>query len=169
MAGKVKEKPSITRKVTEKVKAAPKELLRRGLLTGAEKLQGQLRDASQGGRQEETEADRAQNTAQTAARQTAYRLEKLVHGKKKVRTGQLDAHTDVGETAPDFSAPDLQSGQGSPQGSTEPVQIKTRDTARHFSAGQRRRPALLELVWIRLSGELVRHLRQLVRQRVRIH
>ena len=138
MAGKVKEKPSITRKVSEKAKASPKELLRRGLLTGAEKLQGQLRDASQGGRQEDTEADHAQNTARTAARQTAYRLEKLVHGKKKIRTGKLDAHTDVDDTAPDLSAQNLQSGQGDLPDSAEPVRVKTKDAARRFSPADHR-------------------------------
>lgn len=44
----------------------PKELLQRGLLTGTEKLKGQLRDAAEGGRREYTEADRVQDTARRA-------------------------------------------------------------------------------------------------------
>lgn len=47
---KVKEKRSVVRKAKEKIQAAPKELLRRGLLIGTEKLKGQLRDAVDGGR-----------------------------------------------------------------------------------------------------------------------
>lgn len=50
------------------VQAAPKELLRRGLLTGTEKLKGQLRDAAEGGQRGDTEADRAQDTARMGAR-----------------------------------------------------------------------------------------------------
>lgn len=50
---KVKEKRSVVRKAKEKIQAAPKELLRRGLLTGTEKLKGQLRDAAEGGRRAE--------------------------------------------------------------------------------------------------------------------
>ena len=128
------EKPFVSKSIKKKFQAAPKELLRRGLLSGAEKLQSQLRDAAQGGRQEETEADRAQSMTRTAARQTLHRLEKLAHGKKKVRTGKLDAHTDVDGTAPEFSTPDLQSGQGGPPDNLEPVQIKTKDAARRLSS-----------------------------------
>ena len=91
----------VSNSVKEKIQAAPKELLRRGLLTGTEKLNGQLRDAAEGGRREETEVERAQNSAQTAARQTANRLEKLAHGRKKVRTGRQEFHTGVDGTRPD--------------------------------------------------------------------
>ena len=46
---KIKEKASVSKNAKGKIQAAPKELLRRGLLTGTEKLNGQLRDAAEGG------------------------------------------------------------------------------------------------------------------------
>ena len=89
---KVKEKKSVSKKAKEKIQAAPKELLRRGLLTGTEKLRGQLRDVAEGGRREDTEADHAQAAARTATQRAVYRLKKLVPGKTRVWTGRLGTH-----------------------------------------------------------------------------
>lgn len=68
---KIKEKKPARKLAKEKIQAAPKELFRRGLLTGTEKLKGQLRDANQGGRREDTEADHAQNAAQAGVQRAA--------------------------------------------------------------------------------------------------
>ena len=126
---KVKEKSCVSNSTKEKIQAAPKELFRRGLLTGTEKLHGQLRDAAEGGRQEGTEVECVQNSARAATRQAVNRLEKLAHGKKKVCTGRLEYHRDADETRPDFSTPDIQTEQAGPSDITEPVRIKTREAA----------------------------------------
>ncbi len=47
----------------EKVKAAPKTLVRRGLEDGTQRLRGQLRDAAQGGRADDYGGDRIEDTA----------------------------------------------------------------------------------------------------------
>ena len=102
-------------------------MLRRGLLTGTERLQGQLRDAAEGGRREETEVERTQNSARAAAQRTVHRAEKLTHGKEKVRTGRPESHTDADGTRQDVSPSDIQTEQAGPSDSTEPVRIKTRE------------------------------------------
>lgn len=108
-----------------KVQAAPKELLRRGLLTGTEKLKGQLRDAAEGGQRKDTEVDRAQDTARMGARLAVDKLSRLALGKKKARSWSGEAgEPQVGS---DPSAPGTQTEPSIPHGGTEPARIKTRD------------------------------------------
>ena len=149
MARKIKEKPSVSRTAKEKIQAAPKEILRRGLLTGTEKLRGQLRDAAEGGRREDTEADRAQAAARAATQRTVYRLQKLAPGKKKAWTGRLETHADMNDppsndSAPDSllddPVPDSPAGQPDAQNTTEPVRIKTREAADRSLPVESRRP-----------------------------
>ena len=131
MARKVKEKRSGSRKVREKVQTAPKELLRRGLLTGAEKLKGQLRDAAEGGRREDTEADSAQDTAQRGARLAVDKLGRLARRKERTWSGTMEggaeapkayeAHSNV----PDGTSASTE--QTAPPVNGEPVRIKTRE------------------------------------------
>lgn len=125
---KIKEKTFVSKCAKEKIQAAPK-FLRRGLLTGTKKLQGQLRDAAEGGRREDTEADRTQAAARTATQRAAYRLKKLAHGKKKVWTGRLESCTGTDDADPENSTPDIQTEQVAPSDSVEPVQIKTREAS----------------------------------------
>lgn len=73
----------ILQKAKEKVQSAPKELLRRGLLDGTEKIYGQLRDTAQGGQREDTAADRMQGTTERGARLAVDRLGRMRLGKKK--------------------------------------------------------------------------------------
>lgn len=117
----IKEKKAVRKLAKEKIRAAPKELLRRGLLMGTEKLKGQLRDAAEGGRREDTETDRAQNTAQAMGR-----LGKLGRGKRrgggkpeKARSG-----TDAPEAHADMPAPGSQAGADIPASGAEPVRIR---------------------------------------------
>ncbi len=130
---KVKEKPSISKSTKEKARAAPKELLRRGLLTGAEKLKDQLRDAAEGGKREDNELNRAQGATWSAARQAAYRLGKLTPQKGKFQAGRMETRADQAEGRSDLPASDIQTRQDTPSDSPEPVRIKTRDTARQVS------------------------------------
>ena len=108
-----------------KIQAAPKELLRRDLLTGTEKLKGQLRDAAEGGRREDTEVDRARDTVRMGARLAVDKLGRLVLGKKNARSWSGEA----GElqVVSDPSAPSTQIEPSTPHGGAEPVRIKTRD------------------------------------------
>ncbi len=108
-----------------KIQAAPKELLRRGLLTGTEKLKGQLRDAAEGGRREDTEADRVQDTARMGACLAVDKLCRLALGKKKARSRSGEAGEP--QAGSDPSAPGTQIEPSTPHGGTEPVRIKTRD------------------------------------------
>ena len=50
---RIKEKPTTSTKIKEKVTAAPKELARRGLSDGADRLGRQLRDGGQQGQSED--------------------------------------------------------------------------------------------------------------------
>ena len=123
-----------------KIQAAPKEFLRRGLLTGEEKLKGQLRDAAEGGRREDTETDRVQDTARMDARRAAGRLEKLVRGKEKNkgRLGRSRSDTAVPEAHVDAPSPNTQAGPDITPSSAEPVRIKTREAASGVSTVERR-------------------------------
>ena len=53
---KIKEKPTLGERVKEKAVSAPKELLRKGLDDGSERLRTQLRDTAQQGRRDDMAA-----------------------------------------------------------------------------------------------------------------
>lgn len=156
---KVKEKAAVSKKAKEKIQAAPKELLRRGLLSGTEKLKGQLRDAAEGGKREDTELDRAQGTAWSAARQAAYRLGKLAPQKKRFQAGRMETRADQAEARSDILSSDIQTRQVNPSDSPEPVRIKTRDTARQVSPTVRTPADLVdpEPIQIKTREVFVRH------------
>ena len=140
----VKEKHSVVRKTKEKIQTAPKELLRRGLLTGTEKLKGQLRDAAEDGRREDTEAGCAQDTAQDAAqagvRRAVGRLGKLGRGKKRGRgrPEKASSGADAPESHADTLAHGSQAGVEIPASGAEPVRIKIRETASVAVPAERR-------------------------------
>ena len=60
---KIKEKPALSERVKEKAVSAPKELLRKGLDDGSERLRTQLRDTAQQGRRDEYGGDAIEDTA----------------------------------------------------------------------------------------------------------
>lgn len=60
---KIKEKPTLGKRVKEKAVSAPKELLRKGLDDGSERLRTQLRDTAQQGRRDEYGGDAIEDTA----------------------------------------------------------------------------------------------------------
>ena len=140
MADKVKEKRSTTGKIKGKIQAAPKELLRRGLLTGSEKLKGQLRDAAEGGRREDTEADRAQDTARMGARLA---VDRLALGKKKARSWSGESSPDAGAPGPiaDDTGPATQAEPSAPYSGAGPVRIKTREAASEVSGVEHYAPS----------------------------
>lgn len=82
---KIKEKPTLGERVKEKAVSAPKELLRKGLDDGSERLRTQLRDTAQQGRRDEYGGDAIEDTAARGLR----RAEKeLLKQRKKKNTEQ---------------------------------------------------------------------------------
>ena len=82
---KIKEKPALSERVKEKAVSAPKELLRKMLDDGAERLRTQLRDTAQRGRRDEYGGDAIEDTAASGL----HRAEKeLLKQRKKKNTEQ---------------------------------------------------------------------------------
>ena len=90
---RIREKPSVSNTIREKAKAAPKELVHRGLDGGAERLRTQLRDTAQQGRQDGYGGDRIEDTAADGMRRMERGAEKLIKERKKNRA---DAGRDSG-------------------------------------------------------------------------
>ena len=82
---RIKEKPTLGERVKEKAVSAPKELLRKGLDDGSERLRTQLRDTAQHGQADEYGGDTIEDTAARGLR----RAEKeLLKQRKKKNTEQ---------------------------------------------------------------------------------
>lgn len=82
---KIKEKPTLGERVKEKAVSAPKELLRKVLDDGSERLRTQLRDTAQQGRRDEYGGDAIEDTAASGL----HRAEKeLLKQRKKKNTEQ---------------------------------------------------------------------------------
>lgn len=69
----------------EKAKVAPKQLVRRGLDDGTERLRGQLRETAQRGQASDYGGDRIENTAARGSYQTRRGVEALLK-KKSAKT-----------------------------------------------------------------------------------
>ena len=93
---KIKEKRTIKGKLKEKIKSAPKELVRHGLDNGAKHLRGQLREAAQRGQANDYGGDRIEDTAVRGANQTRRGVDSLLKKKKTARGRKQDGepHTD---------------------------------------------------------------------------
>lgn len=103
MMDQIKEKPKTVASVREKVKSAPKELLRRGMDDGRERLRSQLRDAAQEGQQDEYGGDRIEDTAAGSLRRMERGAEKLLKERKRDRAAEPSAET-VSSTDTEASA-----------------------------------------------------------------
>ena len=96
-------------------------------------MQGQLREASQGGRQEETEADRAQGIGRSAAQETVYRVKKLVRDRRKGRAKTYEDRLESSTVEPYDPHPEysVSGAGGEPSTSShnrESAKIKTRNS-----------------------------------------
>lgn len=78
---RIKEKPTLGERVKEKAVSAPKELLRKGLDDGSERLRTQLRDTAQHGQADEYGGDTIEDTAARGLR----RAEKELTRQRKKR------------------------------------------------------------------------------------
>ena len=115
------------KKLKEKVQTAPKELARRGLVDGVERLRGQLRDTAQGGQTDRYGGDQIENAAAGGVRQAEHGVERLLgKGKKKRGVPRADAAPNE-PPAPAEDTPARPSAEQRPR-------IKTREAARSPSA-----------------------------------
>ena len=88
---KIKEKPKAASSVREKGKAAPKELVHRGLENSADRLRSGLRDTAQHGQRDEYGGDQIEDTAAGGMRRVGRIMGKTVHGRKLA--GSVASHS----------------------------------------------------------------------------
>lgn len=93
---KIKEKPTLGERVKEKAVSAPKELLRKGLDDGSERLRTQLRDTAQQGRRDEYGGDAIEDSSAGALR----RAEKDLLKQRKKKTKEQSASPQGDASAP---------------------------------------------------------------------
>ena len=141
---KIKEKKPGRKGLKERAASAPKQLLRRGLDDGIERLRGQLRDATQRGQRDDYGGDRIEDTAWAGTRWAVRGVEKLLKkkqmGKKRGPEAEHVPASDLPETElpPEGPAPADLPRQGRAE---DRVRIKTRETATQRSEGSRRASA----------------------------
>ena len=93
---RIKEKPTLGERVKEKAVSAPKELLRKGLDDGSERLRTQLRDTAQQGRRDEYGGDAIEDTAASGLR----RAEKELLKQRKKKNAEQSASPQGDASAP---------------------------------------------------------------------
>ena len=93
---KIKEKPTLGERVKEKAVSAPKELLRKGLDDGSERLRTQLRDTAQQGRRDEYGGDAIKHTAASGL----HRAEKELLKQRKKKNAEQSASPKGDASAP---------------------------------------------------------------------
>lgn len=93
---RIKEKPTLGERVKEKAVSAPKELLRKGLDDGSERLRTQLRDTAQQGRRDEYGGDAIEDTAASGLR----RAEKELLKQRKRKNAEQSASPQGDASAP---------------------------------------------------------------------
>ena len=108
---KIKEKPTLGERVKEKAVSTPKELLRKGLDDGSERLRTQLRDTAQQGRRDEYGGDAIEDTAASGLR----RAEKELLKQRKKKNAEQSASPQGDASAPSSN-------------SDVPPAIRTRET-----------------------------------------
>ena len=132
MADKIKEKGPVRKELKEKVKAAPKELLRRGLSDGTQRLRGQLRDTAQRGQRDDYGGDQIEDTAWRGGRWGERGIEKLLKKVSRSRNADTNSTTPPETQAKppfgEYTYPDL-SDHPAPTDGTEHPRIKTRESA----------------------------------------
>ena len=108
---KIKEKPALGERVKEKAVSAPKELLRKVLDDGSERLRTQLRDTAQQGRRDEYGGDAIEDTAASGL----HRAEKELLKQRKKKNAEQSASPRGDASVPNFE-------------SDAPPVIRTRET-----------------------------------------
>lgn len=93
---KIKEKPTLSERIKEKAVLTPRELLRRGLDDGSERLRTQLRDTAQHGQADEYGGDTIEDTAASGLR----RAEKELLKQRKKKNAEQSASPQGDASAP---------------------------------------------------------------------
>lgn len=127
----IREKPVQAAHIKEKVISAPKELLRKGLDDGTERLRTQFRDTAQQGQRDEYGGDAVEDTAAGAVR----RAEKLLRKR--------------GEHTERRTAPEGENAPGPRSGTTSYHAGRTRGTSALYSSSQQNRA---EEVYVRRAA-----------------
>lgn len=138
---KIKEKKPSKKGLKERAASAPKQLLRRGLDDGTERLRGQFRDASQRGQRDDYGGDRIEDTVWAGTRWAGRGVEKLL---KKKWGGRYQGP--AAEPVPAADSPETElpldgpapADPPRPSGAEDRVRIKTRETAAQRTEGPRR-------------------------------
>lgn len=140
---KIKEKPTLGERVKEKAVSAPKELLRKGLDDGSERLRTQLRDTAQQGRRDEYGGDAIEDTAARGLRRAEKELTRQRKKKQQEQPPEGGAPAaDATEQKPSaIKRKDTTSAGSQPQSAAErgrqqarqnaaqkAAKVKTRDT-----------------------------------------
>ena len=108
---KIKEKPTLSERIKEKAVSTPRELLRKGLDDGSERLRTQLRDTAQQGRRDEYGGDAIEDTAASGL----HRAEKELLKQRKKKNAEQSASPRGDASVPNFE-------------SDAPPVIRTRET-----------------------------------------
>ena len=105
----------------EKVKAAPKVLVRRGLDDGTERLRGQLRETAQRGQASDYGGDRIEDTAARVAYQARRGVESLLKKKKSAKGQEQTEGSRTTETNSHRRSRQIHRRQKSRQSSLHPM------------------------------------------------
>ena len=108
---KIKEKPTLSERIKEKAVSTPRELLRKGLDDGSERLRTQLRDTAQHGQADEYGGDTIEDTAASGL----HRAEKELLKQRKKKNAEQSASPQGDASVPNFE-------------SDAPPVIRTRET-----------------------------------------
>lgn len=141
---KIKEKPQTVSSIHEKIKAAPKELVHRGLEDGSDRLRTGLRDAAQQGRRDDYGGDQIEDTVAGGMRRMERGAEKLIKEKGKNRTGRSGSSADpaAGDPVQEVRAQNRESranaaaaGRPAEPAGNAGQRIKTKDTYLRVQTG----------------------------------
>ena len=133
---KIKEKPTLSERIKEKAVSTPRELLRKGLDDGSERLRTQLRDTAQHGQADESGGDTIEDTAARGLRRAEKELTR--QRKKKPQEQPPEGGTpaaDATEQKPSaIKGKDTTSAGSQPQSAAERGRQQARQNAAQKAA-----------------------------------
>lgn len=129
MIDKVKEKKPGKKGLKERVVSVPKQLLRRGLDDGTDRIRGQFRDASQRGQRDDYGGDKIEDAAWTGTRWAERGIERLLKKKRGGREWRSEADPIPSADSPEAELPLEGASPADPPrqgGAADRMRIKTR-------------------------------------------
>ena len=133
---KIKEKPTLSERIKEKAVSTPRELLRKGLDDGSERLRTQLRDTAQHGQADEYGGDAIEDTAASGLRRAEKELTRQRKKKTQEQPPEGGAPTaDATEQKPSaIKGKDTTSAGSQPQSAAERGRQQARQNAAQKAA-----------------------------------